>query len=630
MRQANDYLGYARLLTDEERDAWRIPEELSVSEWASRYRSLPQKGTSEPGSWDNERTPFLCEIMDAWSDPSIRQITFVKCTQIGGTEVGLNFIGYIIGQAPGPTLYVLPGEDIAKNFSRKRIWPLITETPALSQYLPYNSDDLSRTFFGLTNMDLRLGWANSPASLSSDPNKYVILDEVNKYPRFSGREADPISLAKERQNTFKFDKKTYIASTPTVPDGAVSVEYAASDQREYHVPCPHCLKFQSLSWDRVKFRKEDGPAAIRASGAAHYECRFCFKAIEERQKASMLQQGVWCPKGCSVAEDGVIEGVVPITDHRGYRISALYSPWVTWAELAAEFLESKDHIEKLMNFINSKLAEPFEEKIESSSEDEIRHLISDYPENTVPKGAEVLLGAVDVQQDHFWVDVWAWGEKEQNWLITQRRLETWTEIEALLFATEFEGSGGRKLRLTAAAIDTGFRTDEVYKFCYKWMGQAYPVKGQENLQGLMYKPNKIDRLPNGTQLKGGIVLWHINKYHYQDKIQRFFRSSGSDSGRTHFYKDVPDAYLRQLCSEHKVQERDKKGRTRMVWKPRPGHRQNHFRDTRAYGMALADILKVWTLNLTPRPSRDAAPKPKGSGFIDAGDDFIGDQGRGWL
>jgi phage terminase large subunit GpA-like protein len=82
------------------------PENLSVSKWADRYRILDDKTSAEPGQWKTDRTPYLQGIMDAFNDPDIEEIIFVKCTQVGGTECASNLIGYIIAQDPSPTLIV--------------------------------------------------------------------------------------------------------------------------------------------------------------------------------------------------------------------------------------------------------------------------------------------------------------------------------------------------------------------------------------------------------------------------------------------------------------------------------------------------------------------------------------------
>ncbi|GHT96364.1 hypothetical protein FACS1894122_14660 [Alphaproteobacteria bacterium] len=69
---------------------------LLVSDWADENRILSQTASSEPGKFRTDRTPYLKEIMDALSPSSpIEKVVFMKGSQIGGTEAGNNWIGYI-------------------------------------------------------------------------------------------------------------------------------------------------------------------------------------------------------------------------------------------------------------------------------------------------------------------------------------------------------------------------------------------------------------------------------------------------------------------------------------------------------------------------------------------------------
>lgn len=61
----------------------RPVERLTVSEWAAKYRTL--SGGAIPGPWNNDITPYLVEVMDAFTDDIIEEIVFVKPTQVGGT-----------------------------------------------------------------------------------------------------------------------------------------------------------------------------------------------------------------------------------------------------------------------------------------------------------------------------------------------------------------------------------------------------------------------------------------------------------------------------------------------------------------------------------------------------------------
>lgn len=117
-------------------EAWReglTPDPLlSVSEWADQYRFLSGKSASEPGRWRTSRTPYLKEIMDCLSPTSpVERVVFMKGAQVGGTECGNNWIGYVIHMAPGPMMAVAPTVEMAKRNSKQRIDPLIEESETL-------------------------------------------------------------------------------------------------------------------------------------------------------------------------------------------------------------------------------------------------------------------------------------------------------------------------------------------------------------------------------------------------------------------------------------------------------------------------------------------------------------------
>ena len=73
---------------------WRAKQALSVSEWADANRVLSEVGSAEPGAWKTSRTPYLREIMDQLSETSpAKLVAFMKPSQVGGTEVGSNWLG---------------------------------------------------------------------------------------------------------------------------------------------------------------------------------------------------------------------------------------------------------------------------------------------------------------------------------------------------------------------------------------------------------------------------------------------------------------------------------------------------------------------------------------------------------
>ena len=76
--------------------ALKPPENITVTEWADKHRILDARTSAEPGNWSTDRTPYLRGIMDAFCDPEVEDITFLKPTQVGGTEALFNILGYSI------------------------------------------------------------------------------------------------------------------------------------------------------------------------------------------------------------------------------------------------------------------------------------------------------------------------------------------------------------------------------------------------------------------------------------------------------------------------------------------------------------------------------------------------------
>ena len=97
-------------------EAIRPDPELTISEWADARRVLSPETSSEPGPWRTDRVPYAREIMDVLSpsDPT-QEVTFVAGTQIAKTEIGNNFIGFIIDHAPGPAMMVYPTSNTGKR-----------------------------------------------------------------------------------------------------------------------------------------------------------------------------------------------------------------------------------------------------------------------------------------------------------------------------------------------------------------------------------------------------------------------------------------------------------------------------------------------------------------------------------
>ena len=317
----------------------RPDPDLTVSEWADRHRLLSSRASAEPGRYRTARTPFMREIMDALSPSSPAQrVVFMKAAQVGATEAGNCFIGFVMHHAPGPMLAVQPTVELAKRNSRQRIDPLIEESPELRERIkPARARDAGNTMLSkeFAGGILIMTGANSAVGLRSTPARYLFLDEVDAYPASADEEGDPVSLAEARSLTFAHRRKVLLVSTPTIRGlSRIEREFEASDQRRYFVPCPHCghsqwLRFERLRWDKAR------------PETAEYHCEGCDTPIAEHHKTAMLAAGEW---------RATAESADPHTV--GYHLSALYSPigWLAWARIARAWEAAQGNDEALPRF----------------------------------------------------------------------------------------------------------------------------------------------------------------------------------------------------------------------------------------------------------------------------------------
>nr|DAU77563.1 MAG TPA: terminase large subunit [Caudoviricetes sp.] len=515
--------------------------------------------------------------MDRFTDTLIEKIVLCFGAQIGKTEAELNMIGYALDQTASPVMMVYPTDTIAKFASDKRVQPMIKSVKSINDKFDENSKLLELDFNNGNYMVL-VG-ANSPSSLSSRSIKYLFFDEIDKYPAFAGKEADPIKLATERTKTF-VDKKIVMVSTPTVESGNIWQAFmSANERRQYYVPCPHCGVSQVLKFKQIKWPEEHNDNVDMIRDTAYYECEHCGESIYDKHKMEMLRSGEWRAVNESQSKVRSVS----------YHLSSIYSPWVTFGDVAYEFKNSKGTPATLMNFINSWLAEPWKSSKTKSTQN-MEFTQSNYPCGVVPDKAVLLIASVDVQLDHFWWEVRAYAPGVKSYLIDYGQASTWEDLEEIIINREYPSEYGEPRQVMKAGIDSGFRTDEVYQFCSRFPEVCIPLKGSSN-HTTMTAPYTMTSLEKGVV--GGLKLYVLNTDYWKDFIfARMIRPAGED-GTIHLYKECPQEYSDHLRSEEKQEIRNvKTGAVTVQWKPLTSHPVNHLLDTCTYNAAVADIAGV--------------------------------------
>ena len=576
----------------------RPPERLTVSEWAARYRQLSAKESAEAGRWRNERAPYLVEIQDAFGDPSIDCVVIRKCAQAGVSESVRNALGYWATQDPGPTMWVLPDEKAAREVTEERLIPLIRNSIP-DQVMP-GARQLRKHVLKLRAMEVYLAWSGSAQALASRPVRHVVLDECDKYPAFSGRDADPIALARARARTFAHRRKIILISTPTLAEAPISLEFnLCADQRTYVVPCAECGAELALEWGAVRWpkRPEKLPRAnfaekIAAEDLARFHCKHCDAELTEAHRQRMIIAGRWL----SSLEPGATSRRV------GFHLNALANPWASLSGLVSKWLKAQDNVGALQEFVNQELGEPFVQTIKRVKEGAyrdkaLRH--RRHERGVIPAWAGMLLATVDSQRDGFYFMVRAWGHDYRSQLIEWGFLRSFDEVrDRLLDAYWPVADSEEKMTPRHVLIDAGggitsdeegSMTDRVYRFALSdpariiairgWPGAKRPPR-PVTLRSINYTP------PGVSARKYKVAVQMLDTQYFKDILAS--RIEAEDPEMWLECEGVDEDFCKQMTSERKYFFR-RGGKAVAQWRVHYKGAANHLWDCAVYQNAAADI-----------------------------------------
>jgi len=550
--------------------------------------------------------------MDAISDPRLRDIVVMAGAQVGKTEMLLNVIGFHIHHDPSPILLVQPTLEMAQAFSKDRLAPMLRDTPALKGSVkdPRSRDANNTTTHKVfTGGHISLVGSNSAAGLASRPIRVVLCDEVDRYPPSAGSEGSPILLARKRSATFH-NRKMVMVSTPT-NKGASMIEsqYEESDKRQYFVPCEDCGTVQTLKWSNVKWDKDKPETAC-------YVCDSCGSIWDDAKRNRSVRKGEWV-------------ATADFTGVAGFHINGLYSPWTTLADAVRDFLIAKKAPDTLRVFVNTFLAETWEDAGETISDIRFEDREEEFGAN-IPDDIVVITAGIDVQDDRLELELVGWGRDEESWSLDYKTLygdpstpHLWNDLDNILKAS-YTTESGRSLGIRAACVDSGGHyTQAVYNFVRPREGRRiFAIKGMAGEQRpLVGRPSKNNI--------GKIKLFTVGTFPIKELIFSRLKIQSEGAGYCHFPAGRSDEYYQQLANSEKIVTKYQKGFPRREFvKTRT---RNEALDCRVYAYAALCILSL-NINAVadrvvnaPEPETEPQPqqpnplarRPRQGGFVNS-------------
>lgn len=525
----------------------------SPAHWAAKKRRLGND-SAQAGLFNNDLTPYMQLPYEAFLSPDVRKITICCGAQMGKTDFLLNLAGYTLDVDPKTIMFVEPTEKLAQSISSDRFAKMAKSVGLRTE----GKSKVSEKHYNGTKVIF--AWASSASQLVSHPVCIVLIDERDQMKANVDGQGDPYALAEARTTTYP-NHKIVATSTPTLRgSSAIYKLFMSSNAYKWAIPCSYCRNLFIPCFELFRWLDTNGIVSD-----AWLECSACKKEVR------MI--------------DNLGGGYVKIrqgpTDHLGFWISGLVSPFRTLKQAAQQYLDAKnDSEETLKTCVNTVFGELYEakgEKLDIAFIDQAKQFCKT---DTI----QYYTMGVDVQKDSLYYVIRAWQEST-SWQYLYGQIsgdtdddQTWQSLDDLI--------NKHKPKLTA--IDSGYRTASVFNFCDNHRGITVPCKGSQNVTSLIF--------PKDRDLKysGGRVLPHVSKvFHYDDSYFKKLLFTSIKNGRHWLLPTITKEYIDQLTAEELQLNGNK-----WVWVDiRP---DNHYLDCEKLNIVAYEILQKFNSNKAPK------------------------------
>nr|DAI12897.1 MAG TPA: terminase large subunit [Caudoviricetes sp.] len=545
------------------------------------------------------------------------------------SDIMNNVLGRYAHLDPCAVMMIQPTIELAQDYSKSRISPMIRDTKVLSQvFYETKSEDGAKTRDGKNTIlsklfpggRLIMCGANSPAGLASRPVRVLLADEVDRFPDSAGTEGDPVDLAAKRMTTF-WNRVMGLFSTPTNEGSSrIDVEYQTGTQEEWQHECPNCGEYHLIRHTEMECETEEHKDAkgrkIVIVSDVKWRCPDCGSTFSEDEMRKAPQK--YIPKNPAALHNGI----------RSFFVNGFTSPWLTWNGIMREWLEAKGDPTREKVVMNTRFGESYAQQGAFEDYQQFIRRREKYGAD-LPDGVLLLTGAVDTQDNRLEYEITGWGYGEECWGICKGVIlgqpdnkATWDALDVVLDKV-YRFKSGTGLKVARAFIDSGGHyTSKVYEYCEKnFSKQRFAIKGTAGTPGipLNYKIGKA----SGSKIP--LVMLGVD----DGKQQVMNRLAIEEPGAKYFHfpldeeflgtRGYDELYFKGIISEHKKKVK-RKGVIHEIWEPTAGVR-NEPLDLRVYNLAcmnsihpdwdrLAEVVRGGGHSATPEATSRKKPMRK--------------------
>lgn len=429
------------------RRACRPPARLAPSAWASG-RVVIQDGLTP--KYQIENAPWQREPLDAVANAEAKEVVFLAPIGTGKTtfmEAGLQ---YIIAEDPGPTLLVGQTDDDLKDWAETRMDYAIRNTPETAALLPEDRHKKRKMQILFPHMSLFLTGANL-SGLQSKSMRRVFCDEAWQY------RPGMLNEARGRLHD-RWNRQFFIMSQAGISGDDLDKAWEHTDKREFMFPCPSCGTLQPWRWANVVFSEDEEKTPLERSQSAHLKC--------ENAECDWTCPDSPQPRRALAESAQYIVTATGLPGHVGFHYNVLCNWRKPLWEIVLLWLEAKSalrqgNVDPLRQFIQKRLAEPWEEDLTDNREELVGsgYSIAEFSNGERIDNEVHRFFTIDKQRDHFWACIRAWRADGTSRLLFYARLENFDQI--------LEHAQRYKVQPKMVFVDGGYDTDQVYSACAK-------------------------------------------------------------------------------------------------------------------------------------------------------------------
>ena len=261
----------------------------------------------------------------------------------------------------------------------------------------------------------------------------------------------------------------------------------------------------------------------------------------------------------------------------------------------------------LKKFLNSSLAETWEETGSGADHQALARRAEAYELGNIPRGGLMLTMGVDTQPDRLEARVWAFGRGEESWLVARHIIygdpnldentpgSPWTRLSEIRNTPILHVSGAQML-VESTCIDTGgHNTHAVYSYCRSHThAGVLAIKGASTYgKTILGKPSLMDVTWRGKTMARSLKLWPIGTDTAKHLLYGRMRITQVGPGSVHVPKalDGTDEYEQMTAA--RLMPVTVQGKSSMRWITPQGKREEGG-DCMVYAYAAACHLGIQT------------------------------------